>query len=482
MKKKINRETAKPRELEKLKKILRKCYLLKQPSAILQHVIYFLEWRDVINVQKTCEYFRRRYLENLDYKTVLYPAEDDMSQDDMPPLEGEERTIKANISRVDIKKYSTVLKIVNYSHIHTLQLGYIGERAVQTILDDLSAKQTHPKLSLDVYGYELDDKYVQMLKPHTLKTLYLKDFRPMYDSLKVLRTQNAGKDLSLLKSAQLEEFGGYFTQTTKSLLPLIHIPFLDITGSVKDIAVLGSPDSKVKKLNISGIDVTDVSMLGNLVELNISYTNVTDVSMLGRLQTLDISFTKVTDVSALGRLHTLNISSTGVTDLSALKNVHTLIFRGINPDTDISALNRVHTLDLSYSQIEDLCTLSKNPNMFRFIHTVNLSHTEIKNVERLKHVHTLDISTTNVTDVSALTHVRELNIENTAVKSFKGLKRAKKIAALSCSIENFSGIKNATVLKCSSGDAEKKTLKKMGWLLYIETDWTEAKSPCMWVR
>jgi hypothetical protein len=101
------------------------------------------------------------------------------------------------------------------------------------------------------------------------------------------------------------------------------------------------PDlGRLKVLNISSSNITDVSMCGNLYELQAESTDISDVSMLGNLHTLNIARTKVTDVSALGNLHTLNISATRVTNVSMLGELKFLYTCWIR-DLDVSMLTNV---------------------------------------------------------------------------------------------------------------------------------------------
>jgi hypothetical protein len=78
------------------------------------------------------------------------------------------------------------------------------------------------------------------------------------------------------------------------------------------------------KLNLLGLDISDVSMLGGVYDLNLSGTTVTDVSALGQVRILNLSGTNVSNVLCLSSVHNLNLHSTKVTDISALNNVNTL--------------------------------------------------------------------------------------------------------------------------------------------------------------
>lgn len=465
--KKVNRETANLREPKKKEKILRRCELLKQPGAILQHIVSFLKWQEVIHLQKTCEYFRRRYLELL-------------------KIEGSDRRIKANVSEIPEYRIFGAVSIEKYTHIRRMVLGSEDT----TLLKDMAKKQTHPKLKLRIDECR-DLETLGTLKLHKLvltSWVPIGKIEPVFETLKYLESLDTEygkideKDLDILKKSQLESFDA--PQSLADISKLIHIPELNLgITEIEDVSAIGNVLSKVRKLDISKSRVKDISMLGNLDELNISHLPVTDVSMLGRIRVLDISHTNVKDVSALGHVHvldishtpvidvsklghvhTLNISYTKVTDVSVLGNVHKLVFCGIDPHTDISALNHVHTLDLSQSKIKDLGTLSKNPNMFAHIHTLNLSFTEVKDVRRLKHVRELYlVHCSNIEDVSALTHVRKLDISH--VKHVNGLKRLKRIKKLTImySTVSLEGLKAKTLI-LEGSERNQKMLRKLGWI------------------
>jgi Leucine-rich repeat (LRR) protein len=101
------------------------------------------------------------------------------------------------------------------------------------------------------------------------------------------------------------------------------------------------PDlGKIKILDISSSNITDVSMCGNLHMLLADSTDVSDVSMLGNIHTLNISHTKVTDVSALGKIHILFITGARVTDVSMLNGLESIHAHSMY-DLDVSMLTNV---------------------------------------------------------------------------------------------------------------------------------------------
>lgn len=405
MLRKVNRETAILKKEVKREKILRKCWLLKQPSAILQYVASFLSWYEVLNLQKTCEHFRRRYIER---------------------LEGGVLRIKANTT--ELHRSLEVESMESYLHLRSIRVT--NQR--MTFVKNMAKNQTHSKLEI-MSDVKLDDLALKTLKPHKL-ILYeytpLAEIKSMFDSLKHFGVTDYGitnnkdvnlseEDLDVLKESQLKKF--YTYAALSDISKLIHIPHLSIQFKLlDDVSAVGSATSKVRTLDISNTRVRDVSMLGNLKTLiAVGVKTFTDVSALGRLQGLNISNTNVVDVHALGNIHVLNLSHTNVVDVSALGNVHTLNI-SYTSVVDVSALGNVHTLDISNTKVFDVRALGR-------VHALDISHTKVTNVSALGHVHELNISFTKVTDVSALTHVQIINLSRTQVNDLRPLSNAREI-------------------------------------------------------
>lgn len=508
---KVNRETALLRKFKKSKKILRRCYFLEQPGSVIQYIVCFLEWHEVIRLQKTCKFFQRRFIELLETTEEGFP-----------------RRIKANVSCIN-RTFNVNLRgfIENYSHIQDFNARCCKKQL--EILKDMAKRQTHPKLSIETSAI-LDDSDLNTLKPYKLilsTPTPLAKIKHMFDGLNTLNVKYydaklSEEDLDVLKDTKLEVLHMLASEIDSRVIHIPNLHFLQ-NPNLTDVSVIGSATSKVRRLNIPNSKVKDVSMLGNLEmlsavnvktltvvsalgrlhQLNLSGTNVVDVSMLGNVHTLDLSRTKVTDVSALSGVHTLNISHTNVEDVSTLGHVHELdisgtkvkdvsmlgnvyelTFRGIDPNIDISALNHVNTLDLSQSDIADLDTLSKNPNMFAHIHTLILNSTKVKDIKKLKRVHTLHLLGTNVEDVSTLTHVRELVVTHRWQRKIRGLDKLKRIKQLTVNsadvgVDAFRKLK-ANVLYTDRSVGQ--SLREQGWTLCDPDDenvWWWAQR---WVR
>lgn len=161
----------------------------------------------------------------------------------------------------------------------------------QAGVEDLSALQGLPLRFLDLGMNAVSD--LSPLKGMPLKALILED------------TQVA--DLTPLQGMQLEELQ---LQNTK----------------VTDLSVLkGMP---LKRLNLLALPIQDVTPFANmpLETLWLNETQVSDLSPLkgASLQSLDIQETQVQDLQPLAGMQTLkrlNISGTPVTDVSALRGL-----------------------------------------------------------------------------------------------------------------------------------------------------------------
>lgn len=437
------------------KKVLRKCLLLKQVEAIHQYIIYFLDESDIRQLQKTCSYYRKRYLEVCG-KTCT----------------------KANVYHLKMSGLEK-LSVKNYTHLKSVNFDNLPESTIIPIIKKLARVQKCAELKItaaitDIYTLEDFDEILP----------YLCEFGVSH--CPVANVGNLSKAIHLrkldLSTTQVEEIEG-----------TNHVQILDLSYTqVSNVSTLGNKFSRIRTLNLSWTNVTDVSMLGNVYELDLSNTRVSDVSALGRVHTLDISNTKVTNVSALGQVHTLCLTNTKVTDVSMLGQVHSLTFMNAE-NIDVSALNRVYSLDLSYSKVTDVSMLGgvhylnlfwtsvSDVSKLTHVNTLILGKTNVTDVSALKNVHTLDISDTKVTDVSALTHVHVLDISDTPIKNIKSLKRARKMTMVRTQIKNIK-IKGLKRLKEINIDnvtkLDARTIKLQGW----KPDYTKSHYVTRWWR
>ncbi|HSA76072.1 MAG TPA: hypothetical protein VLE02_00885 [Nitrosarchaeum sp.] len=104
-----------------------------------------------------------------------------------------------------------------------------------------------------------------------------------------------------------------------------------------------------------------------------------------------------------GKFLTVHDSLYNKSTESLIDYVHTLDL-SLSDIKHVKIFSDVHTLDLSFTEVSDVSALSR-------VHTLNLCHTKVKDVSALGNVHTLDLSYTRVTDVSALRRVNKLNAQ-----------------------------------------------------------------------
>ncbi|HPH15532.1 MAG TPA: hypothetical protein PK029_00045 [Bacteroidales bacterium] len=138
----------------------------------------------------------------------------------------------------------------------------------------------------------------------------------------------------------------------------------------------------LKKINLSGSSISDISILSNktdLKDLNISKTPVSDIStlhMCAALERLDISNTQVTDITTISRLwklKRLSIAHTKVASLEAL-----------------SANFELTDLDASYSQVSDLSPVSQCKKLTNII-VYNSKVTDVKALYSLNKITSLRV-------------------------------------------------------------------------------------------
>ena len=207
----------------------------------------------------------------------------------------------------------------------------------------------------------------------------------------------------------------------------------------------------LKKLVISGTQVSDLGSLSNLPHLqtlDCSHTPVSDLgplSNLTHLQTLDCSFTQVSDLSPLSNLthlQTLDCSYTQVSDLGSLSN-----------------LTHLQMLYCSYTQVSDLGSLA-NLTEIQFLICSNTQVSDLGSLSNLAHLGALDCSHTQVSDLgslSNLTKLQALSCSYTPVSDLGSLSNLPHLQTLRCSGTSVSDlspllplIKNGTDTKWSS--------------------------------
>ena len=195
---------------------------------------------------------------------------------------------------------------------------------------DIAPLEDLPLRILDLHGLPVSD--ISVLEGMPLKKLAL--------------SETPVSDISVLKGMPLEEL------------------YL-MNSKVVDLSPLA--DSRIKKLNLLGTDVEDISPVAKLPlhTLWLNDTKVRDLSPLrGKsLESLDVSGTPVDDLSPLaqmGTLKRLNIAGSKVTDLSYLKRLQLerLIFTPKNFDKAsldvIRNMRSLQELDITFREPQRL--------------------------------------------------------------------------------------------------------------------------------
>ena len=206
----------------------------------------------------------------------------------------------------------------------------------------------------------------------------------------------------LLAASLLATFGLAATQAQAATAP--RQVFIDACKSVKAQAASAGPESKrampavkaimavaggttcdaiaknagaLTELDISGKELTDVSVVGfmnNLTLLNISNNQVSDISTLSgltKLTKLNAAQNKISDIAVVAKfpaLETLNVSKNGITDLGAIKDLAALKTLRVdgNQITKVFVISNVKTLNsvnLNNNKIENLAPLAKNKKL-----------------------------------------------------------------------------------------------------------------------
>ncbi len=135
--------------------------------------------------------------------------------------------------------------------------------------------------------------------------------------------------------------------------------------------------SALTELDISGKELTDISVLGfmnNLTVLNISNNKIKDISSLSKLTKLtklNAAQNQIVDISVVANfaaLQTLNVSKNNVADIGAIKDLAALktLRADGNQIGKVFAISNVKTLNsvnLNSNKIENLAPLAKNKKL-----------------------------------------------------------------------------------------------------------------------
>ncbi len=208
-------------------------------------------------------------------------------------------------------------------------------------------------------------------------------------------------------------------------------------GQLNDLSPLKDLD-KLRLLWIDNTDIYDLSPLKSLInleQLSVHQTQICDLTPLKDLINLKLLFLDNTLVENLEPLHNLinltklTIYNTHVNDLTPLKNLINLQqidmeFLKITDLTPLKNLINLQELDISNTQIGDLIPLKDLINLqeFSIWNTQVIDLTPLKNLKNLRR---LDMPETNVKDLSPLKdliNLQEIDISNTLVNDLSPLK------------------------------------------------------------
>lgn len=179
----------------------------------------------------------------------------------------------------------------------------------------------------------------------------------------------------------------------------------------------------VTELDLSGTDITDVSLLAGLIQLQslrliaTPVSNIYALAELTQLKALDLDGTRVSDVSALEKLTQLQIlwlNYTEVSDISALAGLTQLQSLWLigTQVRDVSALVRLTQLQslwLNETQVSDISALAGLTQLIG-LHLDETPVSDVSALAGLTQLHELYLIGTQVSDVSALAGLTQLKI------------------------------------------------------------------------
>lgn len=345
-----------------LRKRLRKCLLNKAPDVILQHIVCFLEQKDVTNLQKTCSYFRLRYL-----------------------AFEKQVGIKANVSKLAIKNDVLLQALpIKSEYLTNLNLDFANLKNYK--LPPLSAKIR----SLSLYYSIITN--VSMLSGNT--TL-------QYLNISGCPVQNVYslKDATGLRHVNLSR------TNVKDLSPIAHVRSIYISEThVDDVSMLRD----VVILNASYTGVTDVSMLNKVKILSIEACRIKNIGALEQLKQLNLSYVDIgknlTMIKGCKRLTALDLSRSIVDDIS-----------------EIGTFTSLRKIDLHTTEVKKIDALAE----CKMLTSVDLQYTNVEDVRMLGKVQYLNVSDSNVVDVSPLTDVKILKAAGIRITGITKLRQIK---------------------------------------------------------
>lgn len=198
--------------------------------------------------------------------------------------------------------------------------------------------------------------------------------------------------------------------------------------------------SKVKSLNLSYTEITDLTPLANLSSLNtlnLAGNAVKDITVLEKitsLQSLDLSFTKVIDFTPLTKLTSLQILK-----LTGIK---------LNDLTPLSAIKCLKELHLGHAEVSDFSHISDHTSL-RKLTLIQTNITDLTPLARLQSLQYLDLDGTGVLDLTPITYCKSLETLDLRLTDVKDIEPLKKLHSLKHLIlpQKLKKAKNAIALR-----------------------------------
>jgi Leucine-rich repeat (LRR) protein len=213
----------------------------------------------------------------------------------------------------------------------------------------------------------------------------------------------------------------------------------------------------LKKLDLSGNEISDYSFLENLTNLttlHLSFNRISDYSFLEKmtnLTTLDLSRNDISDIhflENLTNLTTLDLNSNQISDIRFLENLTNLITLDLsgNKISDIRFLEKMinlTSLDLSDNEISDIRFSEKMTNLI----TLDLSGNKISDIrflENLTNLITLDLSGNKISDIrfsEKMTNLTTLYLNSNQISDIRFLEKMTNLTSLYLNSNQISDIR-----------------------------------------
>lgn len=213
--------------------------------------------------------------------------------------------------------------------------------------------------------------------------------------------------------------------------------------------------NKLRDLNLSYTDITDLSFLGsykNLIGVSLMGMNINDLSFLNKmpmLEKLNLSYNDIIDpspISNLVHLTHIGMDKTNITNLDFLTKLNNLVQVSVDDNliSDLAPLKNKHlkSLYVSYTNVRDFSSLG-NMDSLLALYAINDEVESLNQFKNLKNLELLDISSNKLSDFNGLENLvmlETLNVNNN--KLLKSLKLAKSNNSVSTLKMNRTGLES----------------------------------------